>query len=64
MPMQCVSMTIDGSVLKLPPLAIQDDWIIVFNEAIYVIYRRGYKTVMLWFSPLLLPGQMLKSNTI
>lgn len=25
MPMQCVAIAIDGSVLKLPPLAIQDD---------------------------------------
>lgn len=39
MPMQFVATAVDGSVLKLPPFANQDDWVIIFNQAIYIMYR-------------------------
>ena len=39
MPVQFVAVAVDGSVLKLPPFAIQDYWMIIFNQPIYIIYR-------------------------
>lgn len=39
MPMQFVAIAVDGSVLKLPPFASQAGWMIICNQAIYIIYR-------------------------
>lgn len=35
--MQSVAVAVDGSVLKLPPFANQEDWTIIFSQAIYII---------------------------
>lgn len=36
--MQFVASAVDGTVLKLPQFANQDDWMVIFNQAIYIIH--------------------------